>query len=35
MRQEAEWYQRPEYGLLLFGPDGIKRKGGALLADWQ
>lgn len=26
MRQEAEWYQRPEYGLLLFGPDGIKRE---------
>lgn len=26
MRQEAEWYQRPEYALLLFGPDGIKRE---------
>ena len=26
MRQEAEWYHRPEYGLLLFGPDGIKRE---------
>jgi hypothetical protein len=26
MRQEAEWYQRPEYGLLLFGNDGIKRE---------
>ena len=26
MRQEAEWYRRPEYGLLLFGPDGIKRE---------
>ena len=26
MRQEAEWYRRPEYSLLLFGPDGIKRE---------
>lgn len=26
MRQEAEWYQRPEYALLLFGSDGIKRE---------
>jgi 4-amino-4-deoxy-L-arabinose transferase-like glycosyltransferase len=26
MRQEAEWYQRPEYALVLFGPDGIKRE---------
>ena len=26
MRQEAEWHQRPEYALLLFGPDGIKRE---------
>lgn len=26
MRQEAEMYQRPEYALLLFGPDGIKRE---------
>jgi hypothetical protein len=26
MRQEAEWYQKPEYALLLFGPDGIKRE---------
>ncbi|HEU4477791.1 MAG TPA: glycosyltransferase family 39 protein, partial [Pyrinomonadaceae bacterium] len=26
MRQEAEWYQRPEYALLLFGNDGIKRE---------
>lgn len=26
MRQEAEWYQRPDYALLLFGPDGIKRE---------
>ena len=26
MRQEAEWYQQPEYALLLFGPDGIKRE---------
>ena len=26
MRQEAEWYQRPEYALLLFGPEGIKRE---------
>lgn len=26
MRQEAEWYQQPDYALLLFGPDGIKRE---------
>jgi hypothetical protein len=26
MRQEAEWYRQPEYALLLFGPDGIKRE---------
>ncbi|HKR60963.1 MAG TPA: glycosyltransferase family 39 protein [Pyrinomonadaceae bacterium] len=26
MRQEAEWYHNPEYALLLFGPDGIKRE---------
>jgi hypothetical protein len=26
MRQEAELYQRPEYALLLFGPDGVKRE---------
>ena len=26
MRQEAEWYQRPEYAQLLFGPDGIRRE---------
>ena len=26
MRQEAEWYQRPEYAQLLFGNDGIKRE---------
>lgn len=25
MRQEAEIYQKPDYALLLFGPDGIKR----------
>lgn len=26
MRQEAEWYHKPEYALLLFGQDGIKRE---------
>lgn len=26
MRQEAELYQRPEYALVLFGEDGIKRE---------
>ncbi|HKV33485.1 MAG TPA: hypothetical protein VJP89_04175, partial [Pyrinomonadaceae bacterium] len=25
MRQEAEWYGNPEYALLLFGRDGVKR----------
>ena len=25
MRQEAEWYGKPEYGQLLLGPDGIER----------
>jgi hypothetical protein len=25
MRQEAEMYQHPQYGLLLFGPDGPER----------
>lgn len=25
MRQEAEWYGKPEYAQLLFGPDGIQR----------
>ena len=25
MRQEAEWNHRPEYALVLFGPDGIQR----------
>jgi hypothetical protein len=25
MRQEAEWYGKPEYAQLLFGPDGIER----------
>jgi len=26
MRQEAEWYGRPEYALMLFTPDGIQRE---------
>ncbi len=26
MRQEAEWYRRPEYALMLFTPDGIQRE---------
>lgn len=26
MRQEAEWYHRPDYALLLFGQDGIQRE---------
>lgn len=26
MRQEAEWYGKPEYGYLLFGPDGVERE---------
>ncbi|MEP6635771.1 MAG: glycosyltransferase family 39 protein, partial [Acidobacteriota bacterium] len=26
MRQEAEWYHKPEYALLLFGQDGIQRE---------
>jgi hypothetical protein len=26
MRQEAEWYRRPEYALMLFTPDGILRE---------
>lgn len=25
MRQEAEWYGKPEYAQLLFGPEGIER----------
>ncbi len=25
MRQEAEWYDKPEYAQLLFGPDGVER----------
>lgn len=25
MRQEAEWYGKPEYARLLFGPDGVER----------
>jgi Dolichyl-phosphate-mannose-protein mannosyltransferase len=26
MRQEAEWYGKPEYGHLLFGPEGVERE---------
>lgn len=26
MRQEAEWYGKPEYAYLLFGPDGVERE---------
>ena len=25
MRQEAEWYRKPEYAQFLFGPEGIER----------
>ena len=26
MRQEADWYGRPEYAVMLFTPDGIRRE---------
>ena len=34
MRQEAEWYGKPEYAQLLFGPDGIERDRMRIARSW-